>query len=189
MDARAMAELATAHPSFALQRGNQGLSPRASSPHFLIATDDDDLHKIVNDAVIRLSYTAAFVRSGSAAMTSARSHALSLVLLDQCLPDLAGLEVARALSRDAPDLPFVLIGGGLTTSITVEAMKLGAFTVLEKPVALHDVMATIRSAMVESRTASPPSAPYPSDGRCTSSRRATQTATSGLSAPGHRLRG
>jgi hypothetical protein len=28
-----------------------------------------------------------------------------------------------------PELPFVLIGSGLSTSITVEAMKLGAFTV------------------------------------------------------------
>jgi ActR/RegA family two-component response regulator len=158
MDARVFAQPAAARLSFVVEPRNQGLSHRANRPTLLIATDDDDLHEIVNEAARTLSCAAALVRSGGEAMTSARSHPPGLMVLDQCLPDLAGLEVARALSRDTPELRFVLIGSGLTTSTTVEAMKLGAFTVLEKPVALNEIAATIRSAVVETLTPTPPTA-------------------------------
>lgn len=142
-----MAELA------APLEGKHRSLPRGCNPHFLIVTNDTDLHQIVDDAVTRLSCTAAFVRSGCDAMASARSRSLSLVLLDQYLPDVAGLEVARAISRYTPSPPFVLIGSAITTSITVEAMKLGAFTVLEKPVGVSEIVTTIRSAVIESRPA------------------------------------
>ena len=125
------------------------LAPAHLSPHCLIATADNDLHEIVNGAVTQVRCTAAFVRSGSDVVTRARARRTSLVLVDQALPDIAGLEVARSLSRETPELPFVLIGHRLTTSITVEAMKLGAFTVLEKPVPLTEMISTLRSAVVE----------------------------------------
>jgi FixJ family two-component response regulator len=126
-------------------------SQRASD-HFLIASDDDQLREIVNAALRQLGCTGTFVRSGVEVVNSTYVRRLSLVLLDQCLRDLAGLDVARALSADKHQR-FVLIGKGLTTSVTVAAMKLGAFTVLEKPVALTELVALLRSVVDESPTA------------------------------------
>ena len=75
------------------------------------------------------------------------------MLLDQSLRDLSGLDVARALSADKRQR-FLLIGRGFTTSVTVAAMKLGAFTVLEKPVAVSEIVALLRPIVDESETTS-----------------------------------
>jgi FixJ family two-component response regulator len=130
---------------------NDDNSQRAPD-HFLIASDDDQLREIVNAALRQLGYTGTFVRSGADVVNSNYGRQLSLVLLDQCLRDLAGLDVARALSAGKHQR-FVLIGNGLTTSDTVAAMKLGALTVLEKPVALSEIVALLRSVVDESWTA------------------------------------
>jgi len=83
------------------------------------------------------------VRSGVDVINCAYRRRPRLVLLDQCLRDLTGLDVARALSGNK-QTRFVLIGSSFTTSVTVLAMKLGAFTVLEKPVAVSEVVALLR---------------------------------------------
>lgn len=109
-----MVQPAAARVSFVRPARNHALSKRASNPRCLIATVDDDVRQIVNQALRRLAYTAVFVRSGTAALASARSRTSRLVLLDQTLPDIDGLEVARALGRETPDLKFVLVGTRLS---------------------------------------------------------------------------
>jgi FixJ family two-component response regulator len=129
----------------------RSLSERPGIPHVLAATADADLQRILDDAVRLLRYTADFVRSGREALTRASARSSSVALVDQSLPDIPGLEVARVLTQNVRELPFVLIGKGLSTSTTVDAMRLGAFTVLEKPVSLNDMVATVCRAVVETR--------------------------------------
>lgn len=111
----------------------------------MIATSDTQFHETASDAVRLLRCTAAFVRSSDDILARARSRSYSLAFLDQSLVGGSVLALARALRQSAPELPFVLVGSGLTTSMIVEAMKLGAFTVLEKPVPFDQIVATIRS--------------------------------------------
>ena len=120
---------------------------------FVIASDDEQLRHVVDAALRQLGCTGTFVRSGVDVMSCAYRRRPRLVLLDQCLRDLTvtGLDVARALSADK-QLRFLLIGRGLTTSVTVAAMKLGAFTVLEKPVAVGEMVALLRPIVDESET-------------------------------------
>ena len=95
--------------------------------HLIVASDDDQLRHVVNTALRQLGCTGTFVRSGVDVMNCAYRRRPRLVLLDQYLRDLTGLEVARALSANQ-QTRFVLIGSSFTTSVTVAAMKLGAYT-------------------------------------------------------------
>ena len=113
------------------------------SGHFILASDDDQLRRVVNAAIRHLGCAGTFVRSGVDVMKCAFRRRPRLVLLDQCFRDLTGLDVARALSRNKATR-FVLIGSSFTTSATVAAMKLGAFSVLEKPVAVSEMVALLR---------------------------------------------
>jgi DNA-binding NarL/FixJ family response regulator len=149
MDVRGIPAPAIDSPGLLSRRGRTASAVPANGAHLLIATTDDQLQASVRDAATLFHQTVACARSGCDAIRTAQSPSLRLLLLDQCLADVAGLEVARAVSRDIPGLPFVLIGSDLTTTITVEAMKLGAVTVLEKPLAVHEIVATLRSALVD----------------------------------------
>ncbi len=109
----------------------------------------------MDEATRSANYFTAFARSISDALGTVRSQLLNLVVIDQCIRDGDALDVARALDSTGPRLPFVLIGRNLTTAIIVDAMKLGAFTVLEKPLLPSQIEATIRAAVVESRMPAP----------------------------------
>jgi hypothetical protein len=54
-------------------------------------------------------------------------------------PICRGLDVVRALRRERLSCPFTLVSGFLTTRTTVEALRLGAADVLEKPIEVDDI--------------------------------------------------
>src|SRR5262245_38989782 len=66
-----------------------------------------------------------------------------------------GTELVRTFQHEGLNLPFVLIGAYLPTHTIVEAMRLGAFEVLDKPLAVEALCAviarTIESAGAQTR--------------------------------------
>jgi DNA-binding response OmpR family regulator len=89
------------------------------------------------------------------AVASARTF--DLLLIDLCLPDMLGTEFVRRLQRTS-HVPFVLISGFLRTEATVEAMKLGAANVLEKPITIETLRAAVYSSL-EERVSAPSADP------------------------------
>jgi FixJ family two-component response regulator len=119
--------------------------------HFVIASDDDRLCASARVALRRLGSAGTFLRSGLDLVDCCQACRPRLVLLDYGLCALKGLEVARGL-RAETRYRFVLIDRGLPTAVTVAAMKLGALTVLEKPVAVRVIVSLLRSAAAEPRS-------------------------------------
>jgi ActR/RegA family two-component response regulator len=113
--------------------GREGPSQCRHRPQVVIATSDHQFHETASQAVRLLHGTASFAETLDDILILARActQSFSLALLDQGFAGDSVLALARALRHDVPDLPFVLVGRELTTSTTVEAMKLGALTVLE----------------------------------------------------------
>ena len=84
--------------------------------------------------------TAATAAEGFDAV--ARCHP-DVVVLDISLPDQSGLEAFRHIHRLDARIPVIFITGHATTDLAIEAMKLGAFEFLLKPlelVALRDLI-------------------------------------------------
>jgi len=117
---------------------------------FLIASDDNHLRDVVDAALRRAEYTGTFVRCGDEVLRRVTRERRPLLLLDQCLVGLGGLEVVQRLSAGTRPR-FVLFGENLTTSVTVAAMQLGAFTVLEKPISTIEMVALLQKLAGESR--------------------------------------
>jgi DNA-binding response OmpR family regulator len=84
--------------------------------------------------------------SGRQGLAMASVGAFDLLLIDLCLPDMLGTELVRRLNQIS-SVPFVLISGFLRTETTVEAMKLGASNVLEKPITLETLRAVVFSLL------------------------------------------
>ena len=78
----------------------------------------------------------------------ATSEHFDLLLVDLRLPDMPGTDMIRVLQdRGAPPARFMLISAFLTTHLTVEAMRLGALDVIEKPIWIDDLPALVKSAL------------------------------------------
>jgi DNA-binding response OmpR family regulator len=110
---------------------------------------DDDLGTLETAAHIvrRLGFEAVTAASGAAAIASARSASPVLGVIDLKLPDMSGTEVIRALRSTDAELPIILISGFMTVPDAVEAMRLGAKDVIEKPISVEDLEARIAGAL------------------------------------------
>jgi ActR/RegA family two-component response regulator len=88
------------------------------------------------------------VNSGAKALAATSRRQFDIAFIDEQLADTEGLEVARALRRLRRPTAFALFGNNVPTATTVEAMKLGAFTVFNKPVTAQLLVTTIDTARV-----------------------------------------
>ena len=69
------------------------------------------------------------------------------VILDQRLPDTSSTDVQVRLQKSGVALPVIVLAGISNTRLTVEAMQLGASTVLEKPCTEKQVRDAVASAI------------------------------------------
>ncbi len=70
-----------------------------------------------------------------------------MVLLDIMLPEGSGLEAVRKIQDRDPKLPIIFITAGGTSDTTIEAMKLGAYDYLLKPLDLPKLRELVERAL------------------------------------------
>ena len=94
-----------------------------------------------------------YFASAEAFLARPKPDVPSCLVLDVSLPDLNGLDLQKRIADDRTDMPIIFITGYGDVPMTVRAMKAGAVEFLTKP--FHDevLIAAIRNAIEQSRTA------------------------------------
>jgi two-component system, NtrC family, response regulator HydG len=85
--------------------------------------------------------------SYSEAVKKIKSFKPDIILTDLRLPDQDGLEVLHFTLREAPGVPVILMTGYADIRTAVQAMKLGAFDYVAKPVNPDEIILTINRAL------------------------------------------
>src|ERR1700682_2426671 len=91
----------------------------------LIVEDNEPSRRLLNDVLDASGYRVVLAETGTAAIEVARQEKLHLILLDMRLPDISGLDVARAL-RSLPNARHIPI-----IAVTAHAMIGDAQIVIE----------------------------------------------------------
>jgi len=100
----------------------------------LIVDDDDELRRMLVDYLTSQGYTALGMRSVLQAQEAMRTDSFDLVLADLRLQDGSGLDFLRQVKQIAPKTYCILMTGYATMETAVEAIRLGLFDYLIKPV-------------------------------------------------------
>lgn len=126
----------------------------------LIADDEPDIRRLMRMILagdgIEIAAEAA---DGPEAVVAFRalhpSRLPAVVILDNRMPGLSGLEVAAEILRDAPGQLIILITASLDDRIRAEAARLGIARAVSKreTVALPKIVRTLVGAAVLGRTA------------------------------------
>jgi DNA-binding NtrC family response regulator len=122
----------------------------------LIADDEKALRDGLSEAIRDLGYEPVVAASGREALSVAARVKPDAALLDLRMPDMDGLQVLTRL-RDAADgakLPVAIVTAYATAANTIEAMRLGAFDHLTKPIGRDD-LASLLERMVRPRLSKP----------------------------------
>ncbi|MEE3623941.1 sigma-54 dependent transcriptional regulator [Nitrospirillum sp. BR 11752] len=118
----------------------------------LIVDDDAALRDALGEVVGDCGHTALPAPSGEAALAILANEAVDAMVLDLRMPGLDGMEVLRRVRDRFTTLPVTVLTAHATAANTIEAMRLGAFDHLTKPVgraalteALNGMLALNRS--------------------------------------------
>src|SRR5713226_4247524 len=123
----------------------------------LIVDDEKALRDALSEAVRDLGYEPVVASSGREALAVATKVKPDAALLDLRMPDMDGLQVLIRLRNDADGakLPVAIVTAYATAANTIEAMRLGAFDHLTKPIGRED-LASLLQRMIRSRAPKSP---------------------------------
>jgi DNA-binding NtrC family response regulator len=113
----------------------------------LLVEDRDSLRRLLARTLADDGYEVTAAATGGDAVRLLGERQFDLVLTDLKLPDRSGLEVLAASRQAQPRVPVVVLTGYGTVGAAVEAMKLGAYDFLEKPLELPDLAALVARAL------------------------------------------
>ena len=121
----------------------------------LVIDDEPDILELLDITLSRMGLevtTALTLRDGRKALADQQ---YDLCLTDMRLPDGNGLDLVGEISRDYPQLPAAVITAHGKVEDAVQALKIGAFDFVSKPVDLADLRNLVNQALKLSKDAPP----------------------------------
>ncbi len=106
----------------------------AEPPRVLAVDDEPVVCESIRRVLSEEGYRVTTTTSAREGIDLLAREEIDLVLLDIKMPDLDGIEFLRRARALSPETEVVIVTGYATIDTAVEAIKLGAFDYLEKPV-------------------------------------------------------
>jgi len=119
-----------------------------SGEKILIIEDEKLIRMTLRERLSREGYQIAEAGSGEEGLRTLDEEEADLVLLDYKLPDTDGVEVLRRIREMGRDTAVILMTAFSTVTSAVEAIKLGAYDYLDKPVD-HEALLTVMGKALE----------------------------------------
>jgi DNA-binding NtrC family response regulator len=112
----------------------------------------DDEKEFIDTLAERMETRGMVVEKTTSAKTALKlveETAFDAIVLDLQMPEMDGLETLKILKEKNPELQVILLTGHATVEKGIEAMKLGAMDLIEKPADLSMLTEKIRKAQAK----------------------------------------
>ncbi len=117
----------------------------------LVADDEAGLREFITDSLELDEHTVVAARDGREAAKLLDERGFDLVLTDLKMPGLDGMALLRKVRAEQPEVEVIVMTAHGTVDNAVEAMKLGAFEYLQKPISGPDELRLLVARAVERR--------------------------------------
>jgi DNA-binding response OmpR family regulator len=111
----------------------------------LVIEDDETIGRHLHAGLLSGGYDADWRRSGESGLTLAREWTPDVVLLDLGLPDMDGVDVARTLRAEQPDIVLIILTARGDEIDVVIGLDAGADDYLVKPFSVTVLLARLRA--------------------------------------------
>ena len=115
----------------------------------LIIDDERGIRNTLKEILADEGHEVEVAENGKQGLEMAQAKAYDLIFSDIKMPELDGLEVLKALKEgeEAIETPVVMITGHGDVETAVQALKLGAYDFLLKPLDLNRILITTKNAL------------------------------------------
>jgi DNA-binding NtrC family response regulator len=100
----------------------------------LVVEDDSKVGESIRLLLKKRGYDLFLAPNGKEALSIFRQEAVDLVITDLVMPKMDGIELLGEVKRLRPETEVIVISAQGTIEKAVQAMKLGAFDFIEKPI-------------------------------------------------------
>ena len=105
----------------------------------LFVDDEAEIRFTVEEYLSRKGYDITVVDSGLKALELVKARNFDIVFTDLKMPKFSGLELLKAIKEFRPEIEVIILTGYGTVKSAVEALKLGGYDFLQKPIKLDRV--------------------------------------------------
>jgi DNA-binding NtrC family response regulator len=120
----------------------------------LLADDEDRILKTLGRALRSEGHRVIEAANGRRVLDTLARETVDVVVIDNLMPELTGLDVIRELAGSTPDgerPPVIMMTAHATIESAIEAMKLGAFDYLQKPFEIDELLVAVSRALEHQR--------------------------------------
>ena len=118
----------------------------------IIAIDDDPVTcSIFSRILTTCGCSYEIIKNGSEAIKRIKGERYDLLITDLKMPKVDGLTILKESKMAYPDTPVIIITGYSTVETAVEAMKLGAYDYIRKPIDPDELLLIIERAFENKR--------------------------------------
>jgi putative two-component system response regulator len=126
--------------------------PTPTRPFRLLVVDDMEAMRLALEDSLRLQgYEVVTAASGEEALELLRWQRFDLLLTDQAMPGLSGIELAETTARIHPDVPIVLLTGHTDVELAKASLQRGASDFVTKPVNIRELPIVIERNLTRRR--------------------------------------
>jgi DNA-binding NtrC family response regulator len=118
-----------------------------AKPRILIVDDDKIIVESLSEFLRLEGYEPAGAGNFAAATAELEKRRYSLVITDINMPDSSGFELLRVIRSRYPDVVVIMVTGYGTIESAVEAIKMGAYDYLTKPIIDDEIRLVIERAL------------------------------------------
>ncbi len=123
------------------------MSESDPGPAVVVVDDEDDSRLFVRSVLQRNGYTVHAFPDAAAALEHLSSHPCRVVISDMRMPGMTGLEFTQVVRDRHPDTAVVLMTAYATVENVIEALRLGAADLMQKPVGVDALVTKVRELM------------------------------------------
>jgi FixJ family two-component response regulator len=134
-----------ANSSTAQLAGRIATEPRTPGDEIFIVDDDPMISDLLQMVFSDDGFRVTTFNDGKSFSAAARSRAPACIILDVYMPDRSGLDILKDIDAHNYTAPIVVMSGKATIAMAVDAVKNGAFDIIEKPFTPGAIVARVRA--------------------------------------------
>ena len=123
--------------------------PVTGNERIMVVDDENSIAQLVQDILSNLGYAIVTHTDSAEALEEFSVHPdmYDLVVTDQTMPYMTGIQLAEELIRIRPDIPIIIMSGFSELLTSEKSKELGIRAFLTKPFLSYDLSSTIRDVL------------------------------------------
>ena len=112
----------------------------------LVIDDEPGIRATIKDILEDEGHAVLLAEDGPTGLEMLRRETVDTVVLDVWMPRMGGIDVLKAIKAEYRAVEIIVISGHATIDMAVNAVKLGAFDFIEKPLSIERLVTAVRNA-------------------------------------------